>query len=174
VALSFPDKFTVERTTISTAQKTAPPASYQDFGPHPYPYWHYGHHLYSWYWDSYFYSPYYDYWYIGCNTWPAWYYPYRIYPHYWGGSYKRDSGRLIEGSGYTRINPVGTGSSPRYARPRTSLMEQETANRASSSSFYGTSSSGYSSGSYSGSSSGSSSKTPCASPGGYSSGDCDY
>lgn len=176
VALSFPEKFTVEQISTSTAPKPAPPMPYRDFGP-PYPYWPYGHHLYSWYWDSYIYSPY-SYWYMGWNTWPEWYYPYRIYPHYWGGTYERDTGRLVGGTGYTRINPVDAGSSSRYARPRSAPMEQGTADRSGPGSIYGTSSSGYSSGSFSssssGSSSGSSSKTPCASPGGYSSGDCDY
>jgi len=174
VALSFPERFTVEKTTVSMAQKTAAQESYPVFRP-PYRYWPYEHPFYySWYWDSHFYSPY-DYWHLGWNTWPSWYYPYRIYPHYWGGTYERDTGRLVEGSGYTRINPVDAGSSSRYARPRNSApLEEGTVNRSASGTFYGTSSSVYSSGSSGRSSSGSSGKTPCASPGGYSSGDCEY
>lgn len=171
VALSFPDKFTVERTTISTVKETAPPKSYTDLRP-PYRYWPYGHPPYSWHWGSHIYS-HYDHWYFGWNTWPEWYYPYRIYPYY-GGTVK-DTSRLIEGSGYTRINPADTGSSTRYARPRNTQQEgSATASRPASGSYYGTSSSGYSSGYSSGSSSGSSSNSPCASPNGYSSGDCEY
>jgi hypothetical protein len=178
VALSFPDKFTVERATISPVQVVASRQTYPyPPPPPPYRYWPYDHPLYPWYWESSIYSTYYDYWYLGWNGWPGWYYRSWWYPNYGGEGDRHDAGRLVEGHGYTRVSPSSSGSSSRYARPRNTPAGQEAVSRPASGSFSGMSSSGYSGGSSSGSSgrssTSSSSRSPCASPGGYSSGSCD-
>jgi hypothetical protein len=165
VALSFPDRFTVERSTISPVQSPQPQQSY------PYPpsyndYWYSGYPLFPWYWGASIYSPY-NYWYSGWDVWAGWYYPYWGYPVYIDGDYETDSGRLVAGSGYNMVSPGNSGSAPRYARPRIVPEGQGAVSRPASSSYSGGSSSSYSS-----RSSISSGSYPCASPGGYSSGNC--
>ena len=170
VALSFPDKFTVERTTVSQGQRPIAqignPVEIDDC-------WDYGYPLFPWYWRSSIYSAC-DYWDLGWAVGLGWYYPYWGRPNYGGGGYKIDTGRLVEGHGYTRVSPGNSSPSPRYARPRNTPEGQEAAaSRSTESSSSGMSSSGYSSESSSGTSTSSASKSPCASPSGYSSGNCD-
>jgi hypothetical protein len=169
VALSFPNEFTVERTTIAPAQRsTAQVGSLLDIDEC----WDDEYPFFPWYWRSTIYGSC-NYWDIGRNVWPGWYYYYWWYPTFGGGGHGIDVGRLIEGRGYARVQPANPASSPRYAQPRNAQAAQERAGRQASGSFSETSSSGSSSVSSSRSSSGSSSKTPCASPNGYSLGDCD-
>ena len=107
VALSFPEKFYVERDTIYLAKKTDSTSS----GPG-------GGYLYSsymyypfrpWYWTPYTY-PYY--WYSYWGVWPC----YGCYPGPGPGpgDGQRTSGRLVAGHGYTRVNPRDSSS----AQPR--------------------------------------------------------
>jgi len=169
VALSFPNEFTVERTTIAPAQKPMASMGYPVVTDEC---WDDEYPFFPWYWRSTIYGSC-NYWDIGWNVWPGWYYYYWWYPTFGGGGHGIDAGRLVEGRGYARVQPANPSSSPRYAQPRNGQAAQERASRQASGSFSETSSSGSSSVSSSGSSSGSSSKTPCASPNGYSLGDCD-
>lgn len=165
VALSFPDKFKIERATISPVQKPMAEMGYPVVVDDC---WDYGYPLFPWYWGSSSYSPC-DYWDLGWNEWPGWYYGYWGRPNYGGGDYGIDTGRLVEGHGYTRVSPGNSGSTPRYARPRNAPERQEEVSQPASSSYSGMSTSESSSGS----STSSRTKTPCASPNGYSSGNCD-
>jgi len=169
VALSFPDKFTVERSTIASVQRpTAQAGSLLDIDEC----WDDEYPFLPWYWRSTFYGSC-DYWDIGWKAWPGWYYYYWGYPDFGGKARGIDAGRLVEGRGYVRVQPNNPASTPRYARPRNAQAAQERASSQASDSFSETSSSGTSSVFSTGSSSGSSGKTPCASPNGYSKGDCD-
>jgi hypothetical protein len=152
VALSFPEKFHVERDTIYLAEKADSTSSGPGRGyPYP-PYMYYTvfDPFYPWYWTPYTY-PYYRYSYWG--VWPC----YGCYPGTGpgGGDGQRTSGRLVAGHGYTRVNPRNSSS----AQPRNSATPAP--------GVVGTTS-GYSSGSRSSGSSGAS--FPSASPSGYSSG----
>ncbi len=107
VALSYPEKFSVERQTVSIAPRedsarsggdvyyVSPPyGSYYIFDPY-----------FPWYWSPYTYSLY---WGSGWGVWPGYY-------AYYPGRISRDrssSGRLVAGHGYTRIDQR------RYARPK--------------------------------------------------------
>jgi hypothetical protein len=178
VALSFPEKFKVERTTVSSVERPMAemgyPVDIDDCRDHGYPFF-------PWYWGASIYSSC-DYWHWGWGIGLGWYYTYWGRPYFNGEGHGVDVGRLIKGLGYTRVSPYNTGSAPdnaqpRYAQPRNAPAGQETESRPGSGSLSGMSSSGYSGGTSSssstGSSSGSSNKYPCASPGGYSSGYCD-
>jgi len=169
VALSFPDEFTVERTAISPVQTPVVQMGYPVVDDDC---WDYGYQLFPWYWGSSIYSPC-DYWSLGWDVRPGWYYPYWGRLNHGGGGHGIDVGKLVEGRGYTRVKSGNPGSTPRYARPRNAQTAQEKASWPTSNTNSGISSSGSLSGSSSGSSSSSSSKTPCASPNGYSRGDCD-
>ena len=141
VALSFPEKFHVERDTIYLAKKTDSTSSGPG-GAYPYPpYMYYPFH--PWYWTPYTY-PYY--WYSYWGVWPC----YGCYPGPGPGpgpgDGQRSSGRLVAGHGYTKVNPRDSSS----AQPRNSATPPPgSASRSS----------GSSRGSF-----------PSASPGGYSSG----
>jgi hypothetical protein len=154
VALSFPEKFTVERTALSWV-KTA-----SDFYA---PYYHWP--MSPWYWTHSAY-PLYGYRYWGWDWYQRYgwyYYPYGYYyvPGGGGGSGTdgtHSSGRLVAGQGYTRVHSGNSGSQKRYAQPRHGQAAQGATASSSSAP----------SGGYSGGSGGYSS--PSASPGGYSSG----
>jgi len=178
VALSFPDKFQVEKTTVSPVERPMArignTVEIDDC-------WDYGYPYFPWHWGSSIYSPC-DYRYWGWGAGLGWYYTYWGRPYSGGTGQGVDVGRLVEGRGYTRVSPNDSGPAPgkpqpRYAQPRNSPAGQEAAGRPTSGSLSGMSSSGYSGGSSSTSSSrsssGSSGNYPCASPGGYSSGTCD-
>jgi hypothetical protein len=107
VALSYPEKFSVEPQTVSIAPRddsaqsggdvyyvNPPYGSYYIFDPY-----------FPWYWSPYTYSLY---WGSGWGVWPGYYayYPSRIYRD------RSSSGRLVAGHGYTRIDQR------RYARPK--------------------------------------------------------
>ena len=158
VALSFPDKFTVERMVIS--QVKASPISRSRS---PYCYWA----MCPWYWTSSVYFPYgYRYWGWDWYRQFGWYYPYGYgYIPHSGGSSTDSSGKLVAGHGYTRVYPGNSGSQRRYARPRNAQATQGTTSRSSSSS-----SAAPSSGSSSAASAGSGYSSPSASPSGYSGG----
>ncbi|MBN2317532.1 MAG: hypothetical protein JXR49_00555, partial [Acidobacteria bacterium] len=111
VALSFPEKFTVEPRTVSVEPRSD---SAQSEGDIYYVYPPYGHYyvidpLFPWYWTPYTYSLY---WSSGWGIWSG-YYPYWGSPVYPGGVYRsNNSGRLVAGRGYTRIDQR------RFARPK--------------------------------------------------------
>ena len=139
VALSFPDKFTVEQDSISLVKETAPPVSDNRFR---WPYTYYSYHcpILPWHWASYSHMYYYyDYsymgWYIadGRYYYPLWYSPYYHYPTDWwvnrGGSDNiKGHGKLIKGRGYKKTTSgssagSSSGSSSRYAAPRNSKVK---------------------------------------------------
>ena len=115
VALSFPDKFKVkwERITPVRQSDLAPSGAYYD-PPYvwlPFGYWSiYGPYS-NWYWGT----PYYGYWGSGWDIWP------RGYPYGGYGGREGDGGgggRLINGRGYSRVEPSRPNGPPRYAQPR--------------------------------------------------------
>jgi hypothetical protein len=146
VALSFPEKFYVERDTIYMAEKSHSTSSGPGRGYYYTPYMYHSYH--PWYWAPYS-HPYY--WYSYWGVWPC----YGCYPGPPPEGGQRTSGRLVAGQGYTRVNPRDSSTAqPRnYATPPSG--------RASRS--YGSSGGAGNPGSSRGSS-------PSASPGGYSSG----
>ncbi len=150
VALSFPDKFVVERHAIAPIQ--APRINAHDGRRY-----YYG----GLWWDPWPWS------------WSWWYGPYNYgYVYFPVDRDRAHSGRLVAGQGYTRVYNRGSYSQPRYAQPRGAGGASRGGQRQPSynSSAGGSSSSGNSSSSSSGGSSGnSSSSSPSASPGGYSS-----
>lgn len=165
VALSFPDDFTVERMTISPVQR--PIDLVMGYPVDTDVCWDDDYPFFPWHWRPFIDSPC-DYWYMGWDAGFGWYYPYRWHTYFGGEGHGIDIGRLVEGRGYTRVQPNVPGSH-RYAQPRTAPAGQgKTVQPASSSN-----SEISTSGSSSGSSTGSSSKSPCASPSGYSAGNCD-
>jgi hypothetical protein len=138
VALSFPEKFYIERGTVSIQARTDDTS----IGPRsaysypPYGYYSVVDPYFPWYWTP---STYSLYWNSGWGTWPGMYYPF----YSGGGSPGRDvrynGGRLVEGQGYTRVSPrtASSGSAhPRSADGRSTLV------RGSSGSGSGSSSSG--------------------------------
>jgi len=149
VALSFPDKFTVEGTAISWVKTSS------DFKA---PYYHWP--MCPWYWTSSVYYPYgYRYWGWDWYRQYGWYpYSYGYVPHS-GGSGTDSNARLIAGRGYSRVY---SGSQRRYAQPRNAQTTKGTT-ALSSSAPSGGASSGASAG-------GGGYSAPSASPGGYSSG----
>jgi hypothetical protein len=182
VAFTFPDRFTVEDSTIAPIERSAS-ATGPAFIGYPYPYSYPYPYFYPWtsfgFWSTYDpFFPYYYYssWIYWSNYGYWWNYPYYRPSYYPGGGSGIDRGRLIAGEGYSRVNSRGSGSGSRTARLRNSITRNS---RGGSSGGYqrsaGSSSagapSGGSSGGYSGASSGSSGGgSPSASPGGYSSG----
>jgi hypothetical protein len=174
VAISFPDKFYIERDTVPTIARAEPsrsePARGYTAAPYaPYSYYSFYDPYFPWRWTPYTYSLYWD---SGWGIWPA----YLYYPASGGGSSgwdERDGGRLVAGRGYTSVHARDGGT----ARPRGSGDRSTTSYRSSGQATYsgGSSaapSSGSSSGSYSsgGSSSGSASSGGSSSGGSYSSG----
>ncbi len=160
VALSFPDKFTIEPHAAESAVRPEPrqpeTVAVYPYAWSPFGIWSYYDPFFPWYWSS----PAYLYGYWGWGGY---------YPTYWSspgyGGYRIRGGRLVAGQGYSRIYPSGPNSPPRYAQPRSSSGRSGSGSapaRASSS----RSGSGISGGSSGGSGGGS----PSASPGGYSGG----
>lgn len=163
VALTYPDKFVVDRASGSGGGSYGVSGGGAiNFDPFWYgtyfPYYYYSPFGYS-YWGRYgFYDPFYP------------YYPYYpggpivIVPPDGGGDSQPPTGqgRVVNGLGYTRVRPRGTEDSPR-PEPRTGTAST----RSSSGSSSGDSSS--SSGSSSGSSGGSGSMSPSGASGGGSS-----
>ena len=173
VALSFPDKFTVERHRIAPVQQSDVGRSEAIVAPSPvwlpFGYWSiYGPYS-DWYWSSSLY-PFYGYWGTGWDIWPGGYDP----GHNGGG---RDSGgRLVNGRGYGKVSPNHSDTRPRYAQPRGDSGDSRgishSGSSSSSSSSSSTSSGSGTSYSTAGSSGGSSSSpspspAPSASPSGY-------
>ena len=160
VALSFPEKFSVERTAISWVKTVS-----DFYAPH------YHWPMSPWYWTSSAY-PLHGYQYWGWDWYQqyGWYYypyGYGYGPHYnyvpdGGGGSGTDgtqsSGRLVAGQGYTRVYSGNSDSQRRYAQPRNAQATGGTTASSSSapSGGYSAGSGGYS--------------APSASPGGYSSG----
>lgn len=166
VALSFPDKFTVNRQRITPVRETdydssnvfyAPPYVWLPFG-----YWSiYGPYS-SWYWGT----PIYGYWGGGWYGWPG--YP----PGHYAGRGDYGGGRLVNGRGYSKVEPGRPDAQPRYAQPRGNsggnrIRYQSGSGSSSPPASY---SGGGSSGSHSGGSGNSGGGSPSASPGGYHSG----
>ncbi len=175
VALSFPEKFTVERTALSWVKTVSDLTAPQYHWP-----------MSPWYWTSSAY-PLYGYHYWGWDWYQryGWYYPYYPYgysyyaPHGWhphgGGSSVDSSGKLVAGQGYTRVYPGDSVPQRRYAHPRNAQQATKGMAASSSSAPSGGTSGGTSGGASSGASSGASAgaggySAPSASPGGYSSG----
>jgi hypothetical protein len=192
VALSFPDKFTVERHSVEPVEMTEgrelrAGSSYYAWSP--FGIWSYYDPWFHWYWNTYGYGLY-GYW--GWNYWPGYYAPYWGSGGSGGGAHHGiGGGILVAGEGYTRVRP-NSGGQPRYANPRSRSAgsgrlrpNSGTASGSSSSgrTQAGTTSGGHSSPSYSAPSAssgggGASSAgpsysgggAPSASPGGYSGG----
>ena len=137
VALSFPEKFYVERDTIYLAEKSHSTSSGPGRGYYYTPYMYYPYH--PWYWTPYS-HPYY--WYSYWGVWPC----YGCYPGPPPEGGQRTSGRLVAGQGYTEVNPRDSST----AQPRNSATPPSgTVNRSSGSSggsFPSASPRGYSSG----------------------------
>ncbi len=153
VALSFPEKFTVERTALSWVKTVS-----DFYAPH------YHWPMSPWYWTSSAYLLYgYQYWGWDWYQYYGWYYPYNYnyVPHGGGGSSSVSSGRLVAGQGYTRVYSGNSGSQRRYAHPRNAQAESTTASSSSASSSGASSGASAGAGGYS---------APSASPSGYSSG----
>jgi hypothetical protein len=172
VALSFPEKFTIERYDSEPAEKPAPrepdttiiyPYAWSPFGM-----WSYYDPFFPWYWSSSAYL--YGYW-----GWGGY------YPFYWGSpgygsyggsgrGYSISGGRLVAGQGYSRVHSGSLNAQPRYAQPRGSSgrVIRGAAGYGSAGAYAGGSGGGSSGGSSGGGSSGGSgSGSPSASPGGY-------
>jgi hypothetical protein len=175
VAFTYPDKFVVERNTISPAEKPEPGFSGSSgFVGYPYP------------WLSFAYlSPYnplFPFYYAYSSLWwyGSWYYDYPFYwrPSYYpGGGYGIDRGRLIAGEGYSRVRSGNSNSERRIARPRNGATRATAGGgRGTYQGSGGTSASGGSYGASAGSSGGGSGAgssgggSPSASPAGYSGG----
>ena len=168
VALSFPDKFSVNRRRITAVGREPSAASDIFYGPPsvwlPFGYWSiYGPYS-NWYWGT----PIYGYWGPGWYVWPG---GYPDGDH--DGHGDNGGGRLVNGRGYSRVEPYRSNSQPRYAQPRehsggsAGRVYQNSTDSSSSPSSHST---GSSSGSSSGSSQSSGGSSPSASPGGYHSG----
>ena len=157
VALSFPEKFTVEKSTPLWVE-TSP-----DFTA-PY----YRGPMYPWYWTASAYFLYgYQYWgwdYYHQFGWYPYNYGYGYVTHNGGSGKGSNGGQLVSGQGYTRVYPNSSSPARRYAQPRNARNQSYSGSSATSSSSANTS--GASSGSYTGSGF----SSPSASPGGYSSG----
>ncbi len=181
VALSFPDKFTVEEHSVKPLQAaeerrySAGSGYYYSWSP--FGIWPFYDPLSPWYWNTYGYG-HYGYW--GWGSLGGYYYP------YWGPSGGGGAdpyiggGRLVAGEGYTRVRP-NNGGETRYAHPRGNSIatgraagsnNRSAPGNASSSGGHvaGSGNSGGSSSSGSASAPSSSGGAPSASPGGYSSG----
>jgi hypothetical protein len=113
VALSFPDRFSVNRQRIAPVGQAdlAPAGAFYD-PPYvwlPFGYWSiYGPYS-TWYWGT----PVYGYWGSGWGIWPSGY----SNGGYYGHGYD-SGGRLINGRGYSRVEPNRHNGQPRYAQPR--------------------------------------------------------
>lgn len=164
VALSFPDQFIVEQSTIYRVQKLRPMQAHLDVCPSGC-YWPCAHPMFFGLCAASIYS-YYDSWYLDRYYWPGWYHYSWWYPVYDGGDYGVNAGRLDKEQGYTQVYPDNGTSTVRYAIPRNAPAGQG----AASQQVYGYPSSNSTSAYSSGSSTGSASSSPAASPGGYSSG----
>ena len=110
VALSYPEKFSVERQTVSIVPRDDSARSEGDvyYVNPPYGGYYIFDPYFPWYWSPYTYSLY---WGGGWGVWSGY------YPYYYPGGISRDrsgSGRLVAGRGYTRINPGGSS----IAKPR--------------------------------------------------------
>ncbi len=176
VALSFPEKFTVEKSTPLWVEASPDfTASHNQWPLYPWyrttsAYFFHGYHY--WDWDRYLRFGWYP-----SNYGFGWYpydyvvgwYPYNFYgygyPHS-GGSGGNNSGRLVSGQGYISVSPRNSGFQRRYAQPRNA----QAANNGSSSSSSAGSSSAATGGGSSVSSTGTGYSAPSASPGGYSGG----
>jgi len=170
VALSFPHMFSIERDTVSIADKSDSTGSAAGGGSASTTYVHYSviDPYFPWYWGPYTYSLYW-------GGWPGWgyyppYYPYPPYNPYPpgtsppGGPDQRSSGRLVAGQGYTSVTPSnGSTAQPRGEQAGSMSSRSSSGARTSSSTTTtggntgAASSRGYSSGSYSSGSSGTSS-----------------
>ena len=187
VALSFPDRFIVERRTIAPTQRPKLTRS-SYYGTYPGPsfgFWSLYDPWFPYYWAS-SYCWLFGYWGSGWGAWLGWGYPGWGYPgwgysgwgwpYYPGGGYAIDRGRLIANQGYSRVKPRDPGSGPRSAHPRNSpsryaigggsIRYQAGARSSASSAHSRSGSSGGSAGRNGGSRGGS----PNASPRGYSGG----
>jgi hypothetical protein len=181
VAITYPDRFTVQRNTVAPREEPKPVySSSGTFIGYPYPWSSLG------YWYPYdpffpFYNAYSPFWWYGYWWWD--------YPYYWGppyypgGGYGIDRGRLVAGDGYSRVSPANSSSGRRFAVPRNGYVRSTAgggrgANQGggrSSGSAQPSGGGGYST--TAGSSAGSAgagaasgSSSPSASPGGYSGG----
>lgn len=126
VALSFPDKFSVEGEAVSLSQGPEAMVVYPYFQS---PYYHcsYAHPFFPWHWASSACSPY-GYSYLGWRVWPGYYYPFWP-PYYYeegGGGHGGSNGRLIKGHGYTRAKSGNSVPATRYAVPRNAPVNTTT------------------------------------------------
>jgi hypothetical protein len=139
VALSFPEKFYVERDTVSIMAAGDSGSGGADVvysSPYYSPY--YSRYsivdpFFPWYWTP---STYALYWNYGWDMWPGLYYPY----YYYGSSssvgfqQRHDSGRLVAGQGYTRVRSRDSSSAPSGSAVRRSASGSRVSNVGSNSS----------------------------------------
>ena len=169
VALSYPDKFSIQRHRITPVQRTefenGQIYSEPSYVWLPFGYWSIYGPFSDWYWSPSFYS-HYGYWGPGWDIWTGG----GNSGHH--GDWDRGGGRLVSGRGYSRVEPNASGSSPRYAHPRTDSGNNHAINPGTTSSSSSVSQGASSSSGSSGGSTPSSSPaaSPSASPGGYHSG----
>jgi|WetSurMetagenome_2_1015567.scaffolds.fasta_scaffold92486_1 hypothetical protein len=167
VALSFPDKFTVNLQRIAPVRQTHSAPAGAFYSPSyiwlPFGFWSiYGPYS-NWYWGT----PVYGYWGSGWDSWP------RGYSGGHGGRGDDGGGRLINGRGYSRVEPGNPNSQPRYAHPRDNSNSSSGGGNQGSTSPSSpppATSSGSSSQSSTGRSGSSGGSPPSASPSGYHSG----
>ena len=117
VALSFPEKFYVERDTVSimaAGDSGSGTANLNYSSPYYSPY-SIVDPFFPWYWTP---STYALYWNYGWDIWPGVYYPYYYGSGYYGSGssggfqQRHDSGRLVAGQGYTRVRSRDSSSAP--------------------------------------------------------------
>jgi len=134
VALSFPEKFYVERDTVSIMAAGDSGSGEADvIYPSPY-YSHYSivDPFFPWYWTP---STYALYWNYGWDIWPGVYYPYYYSSGSYGGFQQRhDSGRLVAGRGYTQVRSRDSSSPPSGNAVRRSASGGGVSNAGSNSS----------------------------------------
>jgi len=131
VALSFPEKFTVERYASEPVRRADSGVRTSNavycHGCAPFGVWSFYDPFFHWYWRS----PGWFYGYWGWGGWPGYYPPIWVPPGH-GGDYRISGGRLIAGQGYAKVAPRGPDSSPRYAQPRSGTRRNTRAYSSSS------------------------------------------
>jgi hypothetical protein len=137
VALSFPDKFYIERDTVSimTAGNSGSGKADIIYSSPYYSRYSIVDPFFPWYWTP---STYALYWNYGWDVWPGVYYPY-YYDYRGSGSsggfqQRQDSGRLVAGRGYTRVRSRDSSSAPSGSAVRRSASGGRVSNAGSNSS----------------------------------------
>lgn len=134
VALSFPEKFYVERDTVSIVAAGNSGSGEPDiiYSSPYYSRYSIVDPFFPWYWTP---STYALYWNYGWDMWPGLYYPYYYGSGSSGGFQQRhDSGRLVAGRGYTRVRSRDSSSAPTQNAVRRTASGSRVSNTGSNSS----------------------------------------